>query len=109
MHKKEVCIDQRWILKSPKGDFVFICKHAESIKNVFQAKYRLPGFKIIIIRIFNKYTFAKRISMKSWRYLSNHNWKGAERSLFHIFQAQSKGKSEQIKKDFLSCSGVQIK
>ena len=51
--------------KDESSSEVSICQHAESIKNVFQVEYRLPGCKIIIIIIFNTYYSP---SMKSWRY-----------------------------------------
>ena len=63
--------------KSLRGDFVSIYQHAESIKNVFQAGYRLPGYKIIILRIFNKYSetlnkeYIERIHQMSYSSLSD--------------------------------------
>jgi len=46
--------------------------------------------------------------MKSWRFMSKH-LEGSERKLIQDISGPIQGKFEQIKKDFLSCSGVQIK
>ena len=61
-HKEEMTKDgsfnKKWLKTSKRWlrSEVSIYQHAESIKNVFQAGYRLPGYKIIILRIFNKYS-----------------------------------------------------
>ena len=55
--------------KSERGDFVQKFSFASMLKvskTVFQAEYSFPGCKILIIRIFNKFIFAKRISMNIW-------------------------------------------
>ena len=90
--KDGFCI-KKWLKKSQRWlrSEVYICQHAESIKNVFQTEYRFPGCKIIIIRIFNKYIFAKRISMKSWRYLSKHS-EGSGRKLISDISGSIQGK-----------------